>query len=386
MKTLDGKAMLQRLAVGALVVAVCCVCGLLVLADEDFCWVPYQNLYEDALGLEAGAGAPLLSELDAQGQRTILTIYASCGSEEMAVLRLVAEAIDVKMIAAFSGCSRERLAEVQNLLGDCVDVIGDPLGDDVLYAYGVGYQAGRSGITFLIDELGKIVLRRFGAPIWLFYDDLVVPRAFAEGTDVTEIALPQFVLSQDEQAPIPPFTLIDQNGEAIDLDDRTSRLIYSGLRPISPMGLSVAEDLDALRAEFPDVEFIWHRDTATEHQIVESWELYTALGLYPESFGVPLETYVEQGRDVARQSLDLRIAEVESLLDAGWRMAVDLDDQLKTFWCLQWQSPCVVIVIDRSGRVILSYTDYPLLLTGNRDQHLEVQDALRRLLRDVTAE
>ena len=386
----NGSSVLRNVILAILLITVCCTSGVQVClaadADTETLLAELQFQYsDDTLGLEANSSAPLLAELGAQGQRTILTLYAGCGNEEMEALRLVAETFDINVIAAFSGCTSTRLQEVQNSLGDSVSVIGNPLGDNLLIAYGVGYDVCRDGITFLIDEGGQIVLRRFGSPIWLFYDDYAVPRAFAGDSDVTETTLPQHLLLQGRELPIPQFALVDQNGETFEFDDGTPRLIYSGLRPTTEMGNSVAGDLDTLREEFPSVEFVWHRDTMTEHQLTEQWKLYNELGLYPEFYGVPLETFVEGGREAAAMQLALRIDEIASLLDGGWRLAVDLDDQLKMFWCLNWQSPCVVLIADEAGRIALTYTEYPIMGTPNWSMRLDVQDAIRQILLEITA-
>ena len=394
MKPHNASSFRRNAAIVALLAAICCANGLLInltaSASAESFLEEFQLKYsEDTLGLEAGCVAPLLDELGEQGQRTVLAMNSSCGNDEMAVLRLVSETFDIKVVLVLGECPAERRQETEKLVGDGIEVIGDSLAARLLVAYKVGYDTGDTGIVFLIDESGQIVLRRFGSSIWLFFDDYAVIRAFDQGVDVTEVALPQHPLTHGKPLPTPPFELLDQDGEPFRFDDGTPRLIYSGLRLSNEIGQLVAADLDALRAEFPDVEFIWHRDTRTSAQAEEDWKFYNASGLaalYPDSYGIPMDEFIARSCDYAQASLAQRILEIEPLLDAGWRLAVDSDDQLKTFWCLAWQTPCVVLVVDGTGTVALSLTDYPLPWSSEWSMHLEVQDALRQILVEISGD
>jgi hypothetical protein len=355
-------------------------------ADDPF--EDSRRLYGEAtLGLEAGADAPLLSELGIEEEPAILTLYAGCGTEEIAALRLVSEAFELRVVAALTECPDARRSGVRGLIEATVQLIGDPLADRLLSAYQVGYDVASIGITFLIGADGRIALRRFGSPAWLFDDDCAVVAALVNGEDVSEVALPQHVLSQGEQAPMPPFHPVDDVGEEIQLDDGTPRLIYSGLDPGTPLGAIIAADLDALRSQFPNVEFLWHRPLVGADQAGATWEFYRAAGLaslYPDLFEVPFDEYMSAHLDAGSAILDRKISECQSYLDSGWRLALDVGEQLGTFWCLLTQEP-FVLILDGSGAIALPYTAY---FSAWSDQgwsvHPGAQDALRQILLDVT--
>jgi hypothetical protein len=374
-----------------MVAAHCVWAGQACMAANEWSDDPFEDsqlLYsQDTLGLEAGVDAPLLSELGIGNEPAILTLYSGCGTDEIAALRLVSEAFDLPVVAALSGCPDDRCTGVVNLIGEKVTLIGDPLADRLLAAYQVGYGVGSNGITFLIGEDGRIALRRFGSPAWLFDDGFAVVTALVNTTDVSKAAPPQHVLSQGEHAPTPPFPVIDDVGEGILLNDGTPRLLYSGLNPGTRLGAPIAADLDALRSEFASVEFLWYRTLVSDDQAAAAWKFYRAAGLahlYPELYEAAFDDYMSAHNEAASAILDQKISECRSYLDAGWRLALDVGEHLGTFWCLLRHEP-YVLILDGSGTVVLPYTAYPGAWSDRGwSVHPGAQDALRQILRAIT--
>jgi hypothetical protein len=350
---------------------------------------PFESSHADfgelTLGLEAGAAAPLLSELGGLGQRTILTVYTGCVAEPLAALGLVAERADVLVIAALSRCTSSALANVRQLLGEDVVIVTNPLAGIAIASYWIGDAVAPAGITFLIDQEGTVVLRRIGSPEWLLYDDLAVPRAFAEGRDVTEVALAESILAAGEQAPAPPFALLGPDGGAIPLEEGIPRLVYTGPSPTTERGALIIADLDALRAEFPSVEFIWRISYKSDAQLEEQWKLFDAAGIawmYPEWYELSLEEYMDAVTEFRDQGQEQAISEIRPFVDAGWRLALDPGHQLGILWGVRF-SPSI-LVLDRHGRVALPFTLYPTnSSTGEYRVHPGAQDALRQILLEV---
>jgi hypothetical protein len=339
---------------------------------------------EFTLGLEAGAAAPLLAEFGSLGRRTILTLCANCNAEPLAALGLVSERADVLVIAALSGCTSSALEDTKPLLREAV-IVTDPLANVALASYWIGDVVAAAGITFLIDEEGTVVLRRIGSPEWLLYDDLAVPRAFAEGRDVTQVALSEPVLVPGEQAPFPPFALLDPDGEEIVLEDGVPRLIYTGWGPTTERAALILADLDALRAEFPRIEFVWRITYKTDAELEEQWKLFNAAGIawmYPEWFEISLEEYMDTITVSRDQLLQERIAEADPFLNEGWRVVLDPGYRLGVVWGVRF-SPSI-LVLDGSGRVALPFTLYPTnASTGEYRVHPGARDALRQVLLGV---
>jgi len=361
------------------------LCSLGALADDPFAFS--KMVYNaEALGLEAGAPAPLLEELGVLGSGMILVLFHDGGTNEVVAVRRVAEVLGLPTIVAVSESTEARIEELRVLLGQAVQLVTNPMASDLLAAYQVGWEANREGITFLVDEAGVIALRRFGTPAWLAYEDMKVARAFAAGEDLSAIALPQHVLTLEESAPAPNFTLLDQDGQAVHFADGMPRLIYSGLSPVSFLGAQIVEDLDALRREFAEVEFIWHRPYPDLSDSLETWRLYQdplLANLYPETYGISLEQFTANSEDQIETYLAGKLSEIDHLLGDGWRLALDSGERLATFWCLFRTIP-YILILDADGRVALPFTDYADGEWRIRDREAS-QDEVRQILRAITA-
>jgi hypothetical protein len=336
---------------------------------------------EYTLGLAAGVAAPMLPELGILGDRTILVVQVGCGREEIAALRLVAEAVDFRVVVAITGCSSGALREVRVLVGDRVGLVTDPLASLVQASYWVGDFVGLGGVTFLIDEDGQIVLRRLGSPVWLFHKDLTTSRAFAEGEDVSEVALPQFVLSEGEQVPIPQFELLDHEEKELGLSDGTPRLFYSGPGLETDKGALILEDLSALRLEFPDVEFVWRWAYKSDDQLAELWSLFNTAGIayrHPEWYELPFDEYMDAVIRARDADFVTKASDIEPKIADGWRHVFDPGNQLGISWCLRFTPH--ILILDGSGMVALPFTTYP---TDRSHGEVRVHPGAREALRQV---
>jgi hypothetical protein len=336
------------------------------------------------LGLEEGAAAPLVFEMGATGQRAVLMIYAGQVSEEIAALRLAAEGSDALVIAALSGFSPFSVETVRGLVGEDVVLIGDPLADQIRSAYWVGKEVAGTGITFFIDEHGTIALRRGGSPVWLIEDGFAAVKLFASDGIIPDAVWHQYVLEQGEVAPPPSFILVDESGATLDWSDDRARFLYDGPAPDTEKGALILDAIDALRIEFPAVEFVWHLNYKSDAQLDALWTLYDSADmadLHPEWFGLPFEEYCIAVRDARDENLCL---ERESILAAaeGWRIVLDPGNELGVLWCLRF-SPCMM-VIDRNGAVALPPTLFPTNSVGGALRiHPGAQEALRQILREI---
>jgi len=337
------------------------------------------------LGLNSEAPAPMLTEMDILGKRAIVTIYSGCGSEEIASLRLLAEAVDVRVVAVLSDCWSGRLDEVRNLVGDEVTLISDPVASIVRAAYWIGNTTGYPGVTYLIDDTGKIVRRQAGSPIWLLYDDLAVPHAFAMGEDTTDISQAETILSQGDLAPIPVVEMTDLNGEAVRMDDGVPRLIYAGPSPETEKGAAILADLDALQEELPDVEFVWQLAYKSDEQMAQKWHLYNEAGiayLHPEWYGIAYEEYMEAITAQGNSMVEEMITDLAPWQAAGWRIVPDPGNILGICWGLRFTP--YVMILDSSRIVAFSHHVYPTDTSlGYTRVHPAAQGVLRQILQGV---
>jgi len=334
---------------------------------------------EYTMGLEEGTSAPLLQEMGLQDELGILYLIPAHSSEEIASLRLISESVDCPVVVAVPNSNPSAASSIIEFVGEGVVVVTEPLASQIQASYWVGDFVVQGGIIFLLKD-GLVVQRRLGSPIWLLQDDLATPRALADGSDLP--ATPQYILSEGESAPAPEFELLDQTGARLDVEDGRSRLYYTG--PFLPhaQGDLVFADLEALRMEFPDVEFVWRWPSKSDEQLAELWKFYNASGLawmHSEWYELPFEEYMNAVTTSRDDSVVTSMQDIPTGMADGWRHIFDPGNQLGILWGLRF-SPHVLI-LDTDGAAVLPFTTYPLdRSTGEYRVHPDAQEALRTIL------
>jgi hypothetical protein len=327
-----------------------------------------------------------LSDIGCAGRRAILVFYNGGVSSEIAVLSLVSSVVDVPVYAIVSGVTGSTATRVKAWVGKAVTVITDPLAAVLRAQYYVGEVAGRSGITFLVDEAGTIVYRRYSRPTWLMYDDFSAVKLFAQRGEASTSLDRQYVLSLGEVAPMPEFALIDAEGNDVSLADELPMLIYCGISPQSDKGALIFEQLETLRGEYPQVSFLWFVSYQSDEYLSSIWSLYHATEL-PELnavgyFDLPLEEYMEK---ILAERAVLREAdheEIREFVGESWTIVFDLGERLVASWCLVGYPS--VIVLDEDGVVRLPFTFYPTNSAGGKLRvHPEAENAIRNILDEI---
>jgi len=335
------------------------------------------------LGLPTGERAPAIEGIAYENQRTILAVFSGFGTANMGILRWLAELSELQVVAVLAGFVPSSLDEYRESLSG-VTVISDPQAGVAAALYCVGsFQR----VVFFVDEHGTIVYRRRGGIDWLGHDDRALAREFSATGQAPRSAIPQQVLWFGDQAAWPNFTLQRIDGSVLTVSAGQPRLILWGRSLSRPEDMAIQRDLDLLRLEYPNVEFIWVITATSDHALEEMWKAAQVTGLaeaHPEWFALELDKYMEaaaSGRDADLAPLLADVAEDLS----GWQCVVDWDSKLGVLWTVaEWPA---ILILDREGTVMLPVTTYPVNSAGGDVRtHPKAVDELRGLLELVTGE
>lgn len=254
-------------------------------------WQAKFNPY--TVGLPAGAPAPTIPGVDfAESNTVVWVVNRDYNPEYLPLVRGWGETPGLQVVTVAAQIFGLGVGELRTGLGEGVKLILEPQARVVAAQYLVGEYS--SPVTFLVDRSGTIVWRRRGAfrlSEGPEYDRIV--RYFADHGSLPDDALAQHVLWYGDSVPWPDFPLYTFSGEKYWLGPGKPVLIMQ----VSPWGPNsvVHRELDAVRAQFPEVEFIWLFAELTEDASVATWEYARRIGLdrvYPEIFDVPLEEYM----------------------------------------------------------------------------------------------
>lgn len=346
------------------------------LSHQDYSPVTY--------GLPAGSPAPAILGVELEGYRTILTVINTYDSPFVPALTRFSNT-DAQLVVVAHNLGSDALSELQATLAGEVTLIADPDAFLMCALYRVGPNPVVSPLTFLIDERGVIVYRRFGVK-WLAYrkEEEAVRHFLAHGA-LPSGFLPQHVLWEGDSVPWPPFPLLNLNGEEAYLGPGSPLfLLKANTSPSSERGQLLFQVMDALREEFPQVRFVWLVNKFSAEHAANLWRLYTQLGLehqLPEEYrGLSQEEWVEKSQ---REQGEMFNALLEDLrLNApGWQVLMEEDLQLSVFWGLR-VSPSVQIV-NQEGQVALPHTSFGYYRLPGSDEvflHPSLGDALREAI------
>ncbi len=335
-----------------------------------------------SLGPDLGAPAPDLGGFPLAGRRTVVVLTTGfLGPDTLPFLKGWTEVAPGGVRLAAASLSAERVA-----LGDAATCVEGADARAALDAYGLGPLA--SPLLLLVDEFGRVAYREplFGAGYWTLRTDEVV-RGFLAGGSL-DAAPPRHVLGPGELAPWPACGLLDASGAPVAPRGNAPRLILkSAYYPTDGELPALPATIDALRQEYPEVEFVWLVSTWSRAASALDWEYGQRLGWnidLPDTYGIPQSEFVA----VQQQSIGVWSARVVSDLAWAaphWSVWLDVDDGLAGSWGFPPVSS--VMVLDRSGRVVLPPTQWPRLVdstTGRETPDLEAVGELRTFLDEAS--
>jgi len=347
-------------------------------SQTDFC--PYT------LGLPIGAEAPEIPGIELGGRHTLIAFFNGFVCPEIGLLRPLSEIEDLQVVAVLSRLPKSTLDSIPEEIGEGVTTVTDPIARSLCASYYVGDHPGVAQATFFVNEEGTIVYRRISSDLgWLVDGDFLIPRYFAATDTVPEGTVLQHVLWYGDTAPWPefPFETID-GGEAF-LTPGRPRLFYWGFAPSSEMGGLIFRDLDTLRNEYPDVEFVWLIHYASDDALAGIWTYYRLIGLdaaHPEWFDIPFDEYMSKARESRDADLDALVTDVSAHAE-GWTILLDADSRLRVLWTVPVYPS--IMVLDSDGTVLLPFTSYPRnYLDGKWYVHPGAIARLREILSAAT--
>lgn len=334
----------------------------------------------DTLGLPVGAEAPEIAGIQLTGNRTVVVVADSSLDPDIPpVVEDWGEIASLQVILVLSRRRGSALQEVVEQVGPHVTVVAGVNAAVACAQYRVSQYT--SCAMFLVDELGAIVYRhrRLSSRNALVQDRLV--RQFAECNVPDEEYPEQLVLWYGDKVLLPCNLLETVSGESFPLDLGCPRLFFLGFPVEGGQSGLVLDDLEMLRGEYPEVEFVWLHTYFSEERLADMWEFARRAGLertYPALYDVTLEDYLERANEGNKRSL----TELEDFVMAnadGWTVLLDRDQELLWTWQLVgWPS---VMIVDGDGTVLFPSTFYPTSIhTGEWQVHPEAINVLRGIL------
>lgn len=244
-------------------------------------------------------------------------------------------------------------------------------------------------LLLLLDETRRVVYREetMGADARILRTDSVVV-SFADGGIVNPSAVLHHVLTAGEVIPWPTFPLLDAAGGPVAVGPGRPRLILrSSYYPAEAELPLLPAGIDALRAEFPGVEFVWLVPEMSTESFGTEWDYGQLRGWsidFPDRYGVSRSEFVTARSSAAAEWLQATLAGLAQQLPT-WSVWVDVDGALEDYWSIPPMSSLAVLAAD--GRAVLPPSPYPMLEdpdTGERTPDPRAVDELRILLREVT--
>jgi len=338
------------------------------------------------LGLPIGAEAPAIPGVELIGRHTLIAFFNGFVCPEIGLLRPLSEIEDLQVVAVLSRLPKSTLDSITEEIGEGVTAVTDPTARLLCASYYVGDHPGVAQMTFFVNEEGTIIYRRISSDLgWLAHNDFFVPRHFAESGSVPEGTVLQHVLWYGDRAPWPEFPFETIDGGDVFLTSGRPRLFYWGFAPLSEMGGLIFRDLDTLRSEYPNVEFVWLIPYTSDDTLAEIWTYYRLIGLdaeHPEWFDIPFDEYMKKAREGRDADRDALIADVATHAK-GWTILLDADSRLRVLWAVPVYPS--IMVLDADGTVLLPFTSYPRnYLDGEWHVHPGAIDQLREILAAAT--
>ena len=384
-RSLRSVRRLSRVAapLGLLLVASMCAWAQCASCEDAWASAPCfersnTRNYPTTLGLPVGEAAPGIDGVAFEGRRTLVAVFPGFAVDSVGILGWLAEIPELQIVAAFSGFTATELASFEPYLEGVVQV-HDPLAAVVA----AEYQAGsHHRVVFFVDERGFIVYRRYGGIDWLARSDRAAAREFASTGCAPGSAIPQELVWFGSHAAVPTFLLETLDGEHVAFPAGKPRVIFWGRSLHQPADLAIQSDLDLLRDEYPQVDFLWIVHATSDMALESMWISAAETGLLDRR---PSWFTLEKA-DYMKAVTTGRAADMESLLDslgggefATWQCLLDWDGKLGTLWTLP-EYPALMI-LDEDNVVHLPMTTYPVNLAGDGAQtHPGALTELRRIL------
>jgi hypothetical protein len=336
-------------------------------------------------GLAIGDDAPGIPGVQLLGQRSIVAVFNSYASVEVAALGALARP-DLQVVVVLSDVGDSSVQDAISRFGQDVHVITDPEARIVCAEYRVGPDPVVAQLAFFIDERGKVIQRRFGKPGWLVSDDAAIADWFSAHGTIPPTMDPQHVVWYGDAIAWPTFNLKDIDGADRKLGPGRPLLIYRGFPPSSVRGERVFRDLDTLRSEFPEVEFVWLFGYVTDEALSDLWHLYTYYDLPSgggeEWFSMPLDEYMTAAVEGRNEQLDQDVEDIRSNAP-DWTLLYDPGSRLASFWGMPGYPS--IMILSANGEVLLPFTLYPVLVVdGRQETHPNALSALLEILQTAT--
>jgi hypothetical protein len=346
---------------------------------DPFAW-SHSRFAPENLGLAVGSAAPDAKGTAWEGHRSVALVMPD---DAVAASARAWSGLDGLQVVVFLPAveTPDEWASAQADFGDRVALVVGA--DATTTVRGLGISDGSAfGAIFLVDERGTIVHRLWNPSERHIPELTRIIRAFAETGAVPADAVCEQPLWRGDLAPAADFALETPSGAPAWLDAGHPRLIFCGAPLAEGQSADVRHELDQLRGEFPEVDFVWLQPYVSLETCRAMWETrqefsWNARGLLAQ----PLDAYLTscaQNESNWREML-CSFADRDA---PGWRILLDRDYHLQRLWML-YGIP-TVFVLDRQGRVAFPCTFY----IANRASGTNVfpaggLDALRDVLRGV---
>jgi hypothetical protein len=372
---------LRLLAAAAVcLVAACASPGNPAIAAQTSLFAKAQLIWgPSALGPAIGDRLPDLASLSFIGTRSVVAVAQRELPEALLPLfEDLSRRDGIRLVLAAEDLAPERAS----LAGQVVFLDGDDKAA-LCDAYRIGNQV--SFLLLLVDDAGQVAYRalRLGVSSALALDRTV--QAFAATGQVPDGTVLASVLTSGDLARLP--AVVDGGKGPLSVDAFRPRLI---LRTNEyPTGLELEglpAAMDALRREFPGVEFVWLVRTESPGRVLDTRTYLQRIGVPQESWAGPCSSVEEcVAADLASQAqaLSTTLAGFAALAPE-WAPWVDVDDALAESWSFPWTS--AVMLVDGQGRVVLPPTEVPLTLPEDAEWFVPDPrgiDELRALLQGM---
>jgi len=384
---------MRRFVAWALLASVLCVFGgaITARAQCETCsgiweteppFEQFQTLFNPhTVGLPVGTVAPPIEGVElGEGCTLVLAIHTTYDPDYLPLVAAWAAMPDLKVVIFAASLSATDLHDLRQTVGDDASaLITDPQATIQCATYHVGPRP--SPVTFLVDRTGTIVYRRRGFPLYAALELDRIVRAFAASGRIPADALIQHVSWYGDTVSWPDFPLHTVSREPVALSPGHPRLFYFG--PASGVNAVAFAQLDALRTEYPEVEFVWLLACNTNDSVRAVYDYAHAYGIaeaHPEIYDVSFEEFFFH---YDRNPVFARLAEeARPAAEDGWTVLFDLDNLLVAHWNLYVSRS--VLILDSDGTVWFPCTLFPLnLASGSPVPHPQAASEFAKTLDEM---
>ncbi|MBN1858886.1 hypothetical protein JW848_06745 [Candidatus Bipolaricaulota bacterium] len=350
-----------------------------------FAW-SHTYFTPSTLGLPVNATAPEWSQRTWCGHRTLLVVSQSRFDQQLLpIFATWAELDGLMVLIAPPPHNSSSIAELRTLAGEQIEILSNNDARAFYDKFRIGELA--PDVIFLIDEDACIIYRQTRLSLRSMPDLEPVVLAFAAGDPLPEATITEHLLAQGDQAPWPDFELQSPDGETLSLSAGPIRLLFSGEYVEGQQAALVFHALDELRADYPQVEFVWHLPyvTASGYGAIARMAELADDGTWDASWGKrPVDDYLAESIDLLA-AWRRRVAGYAETIAAEWTVALDPGYRLQRWWLI-YGAP-MVMILDGDGTVLFPCSFFLAdHRTGEPVLHSGAIDALREVLDEAVAE